>query len=59
MRARTIIRQMEEGDPEAWNKAELKLSQSDVKGPNKEALRDAMRRLIDPRKTDEAAPDDR
>ena len=52
MRARTIIRQMEEGDPAAWDKAELKLSQSDVKEPNKEALLDAMRRLVDPRKTD-------
>ena len=50
MRARTIILQMEQGDPEAWDKAELKLSQTDVKEPNKQALRDAMARLTDPRK---------
>lgn len=49
MRTRSIIQRMEEGDPEAFEKAELKLSQSDVHEANKEALANALARLKDPR----------
>lgn len=50
MRVRSIIREMAEGDPEAWNRAELKLSQSNVHEANKDALRRALDELPDPRK---------
>lgn len=50
MRVRSIIREMADGDPEAWNKAELKLSQADVHESNKDALRQALAELPDPRK---------
>jgi hypothetical protein len=52
MRVRSIIRDMEAGDPIAWERAELKLSQSDVRPENKAELRRAMQDLPDPRKQD-------
>lgn len=43
---------MEAGDPTAWERAELKLTQSDVHEANKVELRAALERLRDPRKQD-------
>jgi hypothetical protein len=49
VRARYLIRDMANGDVTAWNRAELKLSQSDIKPQNRQDLSDAMATLLDPR----------
>jgi hypothetical protein len=49
MRARYLIRDMANGDTEAWKRAEVKLSQSDVQAQNRQDLSDAMATLPDPR----------
>jgi hypothetical protein len=50
MRARYLIRDMANGDVAAWERAELKLSQSDVRPKNRQDLTDAISTLPDPRR---------
>lgn len=49
MRARYLIRDMANGDPKAWARAEAKVSQSDVMPENRQVLLDAMATMPDPR----------
>lgn len=52
MRARYLIRDMANGDVGAWERAEVKLSQSDIQPKNRQDLNDAMSTLLDPRRAD-------
>ncbi len=52
MRARYLIRDMANGSVDAWQRAELKLSQSDIRPANRKALDGAMATLPDPRRPD-------
>lgn len=52
MRARYLIRDMANGDVAAWERAEAKLSQSDIQAKNRQDLSDAMSTLLDPRRPD-------
>jgi hypothetical protein len=52
MRARYLIRDMANGDITAWERAEVKLSQSDIQAKNRQDLNDAMSTLLDPRRPD-------
>lgn len=58
MRARYLIRDMANGDTDAWKRAEVKLSQSDIQAANRQDLTDAMSTLPDPRRPVEQAPPD-
>jgi hypothetical protein len=50
MRARYLIRDMANGDIDAWKRAEAKLSQPDIQPVNRQDLLDAMATLYDPRR---------
>jgi len=52
MRARYLIRDMANGDITAWQRAESKLSQTDINPKNRADLSDAMSTLLDPRRVD-------